>query len=210
MFILQFLRCRFYLRIDQFTAACHLRHFLKHNCIVNCLMCIFAPCKRSMILAEYCRNSFIIKVFEIICDQYTRILFVCFLNLLFCQITYTWNFSVNIVRMSRTIAWNRSPGLCPARRPFRVCMYDSTDLRKWIIKNHMCWCVWWRIIFTLDFVSIQVNNYHIFRSEFIIFHTTRLDYKQSLFTVNAADITPCKCDQPVFRKIHISFINFFF
>ena len=122
MFILQFLRCRFYLRIDQFTAACHLRHFLKHNCIVNCLMCIFAPCKRSMILAKYCRNSFIIKVFEIICDQHTRILFVCFLNLLFCQITYTWNFSVNIVRMSRTIAWNRSSCLCPARRPFGECV----------------------------------------------------------------------------------------
>ena len=108
MFILQFLRCWFYLRIDQFTAACHLRHFLKHNCIVNCLMCIFAPCKRSMILAKYCRNSFIIQFTEIICDQNTRIFLICLFNLFFCQISDTWNFSINIIRMRCSITRDSS------------------------------------------------------------------------------------------------------
>ena len=116
--VLQLLRCRFYLRIDQFTAACHLRHFLKHNCIMNRLVCILSPCKRTMILAEHCRNSFIIKIFKIICDQHACILFIRFFDLILCQITYTRNFSVNIICMGCAIARDCSSCLCPARRPF--------------------------------------------------------------------------------------------
>ena len=57
MLILQFLWRRFHLWIDQFTAACHLCHFLKYNCIVHCLMRIFTPGKRSVVFAKDCRNS---------------------------------------------------------------------------------------------------------------------------------------------------------
>ena len=83
MLILQFLWRRFHLWIDQFTAACHLCHFLKYNCIVHCLMRIFTPGKRSVVFAKDCRNSLIIKLAEIICDQNTRIFLICLFNLFF-------------------------------------------------------------------------------------------------------------------------------
>ena len=92
MFILQFLRCRF-------TAACHLRHLFKYNCIMNRLMCVFSPCERTMILTQHCRNSFIIKIFKIICDQHACILFIRFFDLIPCQIPHARNFSVNIICM---------------------------------------------------------------------------------------------------------------
>ena len=57
MLILQFLWRRFHLWIDQFTAACHLCNFLKYNCIVHCLMRIFAPGKRTMILAKFLNSE---------------------------------------------------------------------------------------------------------------------------------------------------------
>ena len=70
MLILQFLWRRFHLWIDQFTAACHLCHFLKYNCIVHCLMRIFTPGKRSVVFAKDCRNSLIIKLAEITVAAY--------------------------------------------------------------------------------------------------------------------------------------------
>ena len=130
MLILQFLWRRFHLWIDQFTAACHLCHFLKYNCIVHCLMRIFTPGKRTMILAKYCRDSFIIQFTEIIRNQNTRIFLICLFNLFFCQISNTWNFSINIIRMRCSITWDSSSCLCPARCPFRMRMYDSSDIWK--------------------------------------------------------------------------------
>ena len=210
MLILQFLWRRFHLWIDQFTAACHLCNFLKYNCIVHCLMRIFAPGKRTMILAKHCRDSFIIQFTEIICDQNTRIFLICLFNLFFCQISDTWNFSINIIRMRCSITWDSSSCLCPARCPFRMRMYDSSDIWKFIIKNHMCRSIRRWIIFTFYFISFKIYNYHIFRSQLIVFHTTWFNNKQTFFTVNATDISPGKCYQPVLRQVHICSIYLFF
>ena len=164
MLILKFLWCRSYLQIYQFAAACHLCHFFQNNCIMNSFMCIFSPCKWSVIFAQYCRNSFIIAVFEMFCDQHARIFFVCLFNLIFCQITYARNLSIDIVCMSRSIARNGSSCLCPACCPLRMCMYDSPDIWKFILQNHMCRGIRRRIVFTLYFISLKIHNNHIFRS----------------------------------------------
>ena len=114
MLVLQFLRRRLILRIDHFTAGCHLCHFFQNDCIVHCLMSILTPGKRTMILAQYRRDSGVIfaTTFKLICDQHTRIVFICLLNLFLGQIADTWNFPVNIIRMRGSITWNITPRLC--------------------------------------------------------------------------------------------------
>ena len=69
MFILKLLRRRFYIRIDQLAAGSHLGNFFQDNCVVNSLMCIFSPGKRSVVFAEDCRNCFVIFIFEIVGKQ---------------------------------------------------------------------------------------------------------------------------------------------
>ena len=173
-------------------------------------MRIFTPGKRSVVFAKDCRNSLIIKLAEIICDQNTRIFLICLFNLFFCQISDTWNFSINIIRMRCSITRDSSSCLCPARCPFRMRMYDSSDIRELIIKNHMRRSIRRRIVFSLYFISLKIYNYHIFRSQLIVFHTTWFNNKQTFFTVNATDISPGKCYQPVLRQVHICSIYLFF
>ena len=84
MFVLQFLRCRLYLRIDQFTTTCHLGYFFQYNCIMNSLMSIFPPGKWSMVFAENSRYCIIIPVFEILGDQNTGISLIALIDFFFC------------------------------------------------------------------------------------------------------------------------------
>ena len=164
MLILQFLGCRFYMRIDQLTTTRHLSNFFKHNRIMYSFMSILTPGKGSMILAEHSRYSFIIKLFEMICDQNTCVFFISFIDFFFCQVTYTWNLSINIICMCCTIAWNGSAGLSPAGCPLRMCVHDSSNIREFIIQNHMSGSIRRGIIFTFYFISIKVYYYHIFWS----------------------------------------------
>lgn len=141
MFILKFLWSRFHLRIDQFTTGCHLGNLLQHNSIVNCLMGILSPGKRSMILTQNRRNSLIISVLKVICDENACIFLIDLLNFLFIQITNTGNLPVNVIRMGSSITGNRPSSLCPACCSGGMCMYNSSNLRKCIIKNYMCWSI---------------------------------------------------------------------
>ena len=89
-------------------------------------------------------------------------------------------------------------------------MHNTSNLRKRIVKYHMCGSIGRWIVFTLNFISFKINNNHIFRCQFIIIHTAWFDDKKSLLSVDAADISPGKCNQAIFRQIHVCFVNFFF
>ena len=179
---------------------------------MNCFMCIFAPCKYTMVFAENCRNCNIIFLlsFKLICNQNSCVLLISFLDLFFCQIPYTWDFSVNVICMCCSITRNISSCLCPACCPCGMCMYNTTDFREAIIKNNMCRCIGRWIITSLYFISIQVNNNHILRSQLVIFNSAWFNNKQSALSVDSTYISPCKCNQIVFWKQHICLIHFFF
>ena len=81
--------------------------------------------------------------------------------------------------MRCSITRDSSSCLCPARCPFRMRMYDSSDIRELIIKNHMRRSIRRRIVFSLYFISLKIYNYHIFRSQLIVFHTTWFNNKQT-------------------------------
>ena len=108
MLVLKLLWCRLDSRIDSLSTICHLSDFLKNYCIVNCLVSIFAPCKWSMVFAKNSRNSYRIKIscIELANDKFSRILFICILNLVLCKTAYTWNFTINIISVCCSIAWN--------------------------------------------------------------------------------------------------------
>ena len=53
------------------------------------------------------------------------------------------------------------------------------------------------VIFSFNFVSVEVNKHHIFRCKLVIFNTTWLDSKNSALSVNLTYISPGKCYKTV-------------
>ena len=151
--ILQILWCRFYLWIDQLTAGCHLGNFLKNNCIMYCFMSILTPCKWSMVFAKYCRYCFIIFVLKQVYDQKSCV-FLIFFKFFAFQTACTWNFTINIICMCGSITWDWSSGLCPACCPWRMCMYNSSDIRECFVQFYMSCCIRRWIVFSFYLVSI--------------------------------------------------------
>ena len=81
----------------------------KNHRIVDGLLCILAPGKRTMILAQHCRNChyILLHAFKFRNNQVSGIFFVSRVNLFLRQTSHTGDFSVEIIRMSRTITGNR-------------------------------------------------------------------------------------------------------
>ena len=154
MLVLQFLGSRLYLRVDGLAAGCHLGNFLQNDCIVDCFVSVFAPGKGSMVLAQDCRNRFIVPVLEIFRNEKARVLLIRPVNLLFCQASDAGNLPLHIICMGGAVAGNASSRLCPACSPGRMCMYDSADVWKCLVQLNMCGCIGGWIIFPLNFVAI--------------------------------------------------------
>ena len=165
-----------------------------------------------MILAQHCRNChyILLHAFKFRNNQVSGIFFVSRVNLFLRQTSHTGDFSVEIIRMSRTITGNTSSGLCPARCIGRMGMYNSTYFRKRLIQFQMGRCIGGWLIPSFHTVSFKIHNHHIFRLHNFIIHTTWLNHKISGFTVNSTHITPGKCYQTIFWKKHICFVYLLF
>jgi len=174
-----------------------------------CLTCVFPPGKRSVIFAEDSRNRLIIFPLECLYNQETRVLLIL-VKLRSLQTTCTRNLSIHIVGMGRSVTRDSSSCLSPARGPRRVRMYNASNLRKRLIKLQMGSRIRGRIVSSLNLISVQIHDYHVFRLQLIIVHTTWLDDKISALPVNSAYISPCKSDKPVFREIHVRLVNSLF
>ena len=96
-----------------------------------------------MILAQHCRNChyILLHAFKFRNNQVSGIFFVSKVNLFLRQTSHTGDFSVEIIRMRRTITGNTSSGLCPARCIGRMGMYNSTYFRKRLIQLQMGRCI---------------------------------------------------------------------
>ena len=62
-------------------------------------------------------------------------------------------------------------------------MNNGVDLRKLPIENHVRERVARRVQPTLDNLSVQIDNNHIFGAEFFIWHARRLDDKKPLVAI---------------------------
>ena len=117
MLILQFLWGRLNIRIYSLTSCRHFCNFFQNNGIMDSLMSVLSPGKRTMVFAKYCRYCLIILIFKIIYDKKTCIFFISSINLFLCQTSQTGNFPINVVRMGCSVAGNPSSRLCPAGCP---------------------------------------------------------------------------------------------
>ena len=175
-------------------------------------MCILAPGKWSVVLAKNRRRCDIVDALslKLISDQDSCVEFVCLIDLLLSQVADTWNVFVNIVCMGRTVARDISSCLRPRCRPGRVGMHDTANIRETVVKYHVGRRIGRRVVLALDLIALQIHNDHIFRCQFVIIYTARLDYKKSCLPVDTTDIAPGKCHQLIFWQKHICLINFSF
>ena len=69
--VLQDLRSRLDPRVDHLAACRHLGDLLEDHCVVDCVVRIGAPGEGTVVLAEDCRNCFIVQtiLLEVIRDQ---------------------------------------------------------------------------------------------------------------------------------------------
>ena len=117
---------------------------------------------------------------------------------------------VGIVQFGRTVARDISSCLRPRCRPGRVGMHDTANIRETVVKYHVGRRIGRRVVLALDLIALQIHNNHIFRCQFVIIYTARLDYKKSCLPVDTTDIAPGKCHQLIFWQKHICLINFSF
>ena len=116
MLILQFLGRRLYPGIDGLRTVGHLGHLLQYHRIVDRVFCVFAPGKRSMVLAQHGghRHGILIQSLKFVHNQMPGIFFIGILNLLPGQASDTRHSAVDIVGMCGSIAGNVSSRLGPA------------------------------------------------------------------------------------------------
>ena len=121
--------------ISQFAAILQL---LPKRLHCDCLMCILAPGKWSVVLAKNRRRCDIVDALslKLISDQDSCVEFVSLIDLLLSQVADTWNVFVNIVCMGRTVARDISSCLRPRCRPGRVGMHDTANIRETVVKYH--------------------------------------------------------------------------
>ena len=136
MLILKFLRCRLNSRIDLFCTGCHLGYLFQNDCIVYCFVSVLSPGEWSMVLAQDCRNSFVITIFEYIYDQKDGI-FLVLIKFMSGQTYCTRDLTVHIICMGGSVAWNGSSCLRPTGSPWRMSMYHTANLWECLIQFQM-------------------------------------------------------------------------
>ena len=89
-------------------------------------------------------------------------------------------------------------------------VHNTSDFRETVVKHHMRRRIGRRMILSLHLIPFKINNYHIARRELLVFHAAWFDDKEPAFSINSADISPCKSHQAVLRQAHIRLIHYFF
>ena len=99
MLILKFLRSRLYFAVDEFGPVSHLGDFFEDYRAVNGIFRVLSPAERSVVLAQDCRDCFIILVesCELVHDQMTGILLICFFDLFCSQTAQAWYGAIEVI-----------------------------------------------------------------------------------------------------------------
>ena len=87
---------------------------------------------------------------------------------------------------------------------------NAADLRERFVQFQVGGGIRRRIQVTFNLVSIHIDDNHVRRLQFLIGNSARFDHKQTLFTVNSADIAPCKCNKAILRKLQVRFADILF
>ena len=115
MLILDIVRSRLYLRIDEFGVTRHLCYFFQYDCIVHCFCCVLAPGERSMVLAENGRRVDRIdaSLFEGLDNHNSGVFLICLIDLLGGQISCAGDRSQKIICVGCSVQRDISASLCP-------------------------------------------------------------------------------------------------
>ena len=127
-----------------------------------------------------------------------------------CQYAQAGNGAVEIIRVGRAVAGDAAAGLGPAGRVRGVGMDHAAYFGESLVDLYMGGGVRGGLIVAFDDIAFQVNNDHIIGGQFVIIHAAGLDGEEAGFPVDLTDIAPGKCDQFMFGKQHIGFIDSFF
>ena len=166
MLFLDTIRRRLHLRIDKLSVACHLRHFLQYDRIVDCLCGILAPGKRSVIRTENrrCVHRLDASCLKGLNNHKSGVLLICLVDLLRRQISGARNRSEEIVCMRCAVKRNVSARLRPRDSLRGMGMYNTTDLLVLFVEFDMGRRVGGRLISALDLISVKIHDYHIVRA----------------------------------------------
>ncbi len=104
--ILQVLGSRLDLGIDQLGPVSHLADFFEDDGTVYGVDRIFAPGKRTVVLAENGRDGVVVDCpcLKVIDDQLAGVLFISFVQLFLCQAAEAGDRTIVVIRVGRSIA----------------------------------------------------------------------------------------------------------
>ena len=113
--ILDILRSRLNVLVDDLGPEGHLCYFLENNCVMNSLVAVLSPCERSVVSAKNTRNCLIVDaaLVEFLTDDNTRVKLVLAFDLLCRERSGTRDISVEIVSVCSSVARNVTACLSP-------------------------------------------------------------------------------------------------
>ena len=156
-----------------------------------------------MVAADHARNIDRVPALECFDDDLAGILLIGFLDLFRGQVPGARYGTIEIIRMGGSLQGNIMACLRPAGGKCGMGMYNTADLRKCLVQFQMSGGIGRRIQVTLNLVAVHIQDNHIRRLQFLVGYAAGFDHEQSLLTVDAADIAPCKRDKTIFRKLQI-------
>ena len=113
--------------------------------------------------------------------------------------------AIKIIGMRGPICRDRSLRLRPGRRPRRVCVDDTADLRPRLVQLQMRRHINRWFVIALHNLSIQVHDHHVFRFHGFVRDAARLDDKQSALPVNPGNVSPGEGDKSALWQLHVCF-----
>ena len=159
----------------------HHSYLLQNYRIVYGIKRICTPGKWTMILYQHCR--YMIWVDTIFLESFhnhpASFIFVFSLNLLWCHISSTWNLSIEIICLSGAVGPHTLTSLGKGSSPAGMSVNHAANIRKFLIKNSVSFCIGRRIQLPFNLVAIQIYNHHILWLHHIVFHPRWLNDKQA-------------------------------
>ena len=131
----------------------HERNFFEDDCVVNCLVCVLAPCERSMTMHKNSRDLRCVTPTERLDNHVAGLLFILARNFRRGHFARAGNFAVEIVSLRRAERRNSDARLCKARCPTAVRMDNAAAARERLIEYQMRRRVARRLPFALNDVS---------------------------------------------------------
>ena len=173
---------------------------------------VLAEGEGAVVSADHCRHvdRVQLSLCEGLDDHVSGVGLIILFDLLRGQASGAGDGTVEIVCVGGAVGGDVASGLGPCHCVGAVGVDDAADLRPCVVEHQMGLRVGGGIHVAFHLLALKVHDHQVFRLQLVIFHTGGFDDEKTLFSVDAADISPGVGDQVALRQFHVGDVYLLF